>query len=147
MDCMDEPIISERRVGERSVLAMCKGSDPRREHVRQLLQAPAWLHSPPDAAAAEAVRLIDIARAGVAFVAPRHLEAGSVCSLQFQLPGQQTLEQATALIVYSKAIGDGGQFRIGARFPSLAPATIDRLVDFLTAPIERALAARTGPDR
>ncbi|SHM62233.1 PilZ domain-containing protein [Duganella sacchari] len=105
--------------------------DPRREHVRRLLQVDAYLtdvqgeHNFP-------AQIIDISRMGVAFVSDHAMPADEQYLLNFCFPGSTIRNEITLTVVNSQAVGTHGRFRNGARFIAISEACADRIVDYVT---------------
>jgi hypothetical protein len=98
-----------------------------------MLRVSAAVHllSPP---AQWAVHLIDISRAGVAFVSDRPLEGETSFILTFWLPGAEKACTVHASVVYSAAIESRGLYRVGCRFHDMGREAEMAVMDFLTDP-------------
>lgn len=107
------------------------GVDERREHLRRMLRVPAQLNQPgpPDA-----VQLIDICRAGVAFASAGPLLLGSGISLSFDLPTSPGTNTVSGEVVYCKQMPQSGLYKIGVRLHPMRDEIVERIVDFVTAP-------------
>lgn len=106
-------------------------TDPRREHVRRLLQVDAYLtdlhgHTPLP------VQIIDIARMGVAFVSDRPMPTGAQFVLHFSFPGSTMRNEITLTVVHSAAIGTHGRYRNGARFLTISEDVAERIFEYVT---------------
>nr|WP_315256708.1 PilZ domain-containing protein [uncultured Duganella sp.] len=105
--------------------------DPRREHVRRLLQVDAYIsdacgqHTQP-------TQIIDISRMGVAFVSDHAMPTDEQFLLNFSFPGSTIRNEITLTVVHSNAVGTHGRFRNGARFIAISEACADRIVDYVT---------------
>ncbi|MRW92005.1 PilZ domain-containing protein [Duganella sp. FT80W] len=109
--------------------------DPRREHVRRLLQVDAYitdLHGDHPAPA----QIIDISRMGVAFVSDRQLLADAQFVLSFCFPGSSERNDITLTVLHSNPVGTQGRYRNGARFLSISDASAERIFEYVTtAPV------------
>lgn len=109
--------------------------DPRREHVRRLLQVDAYL-SDVHGKHAQPTQIVDISRMGVAFVSDHPMPTDEELVLNFCFPGSSIRNEITLTIVNSNAVGTHGRFRNGARFIAISEACADRIVDYVTtAPV------------
>jgi len=105
--------------------------DPRREHVRRLLQVDAYItdthgkHTHP-------TQIIDISRMGVAFVSDHAMPTDEQLLLNFCFPGSAIRNEITLTVLHSNAIGTQGRYRSGARFIAISEACADRIVDYVT---------------
>jgi hypothetical protein len=105
--------------------------DPRREHVRRLLQVDAYI-SDIQGQNTSAAQIIDISRMGVAFVSDQPLRTDEPYLLNFCFPGSAIRTELTLSVVHSSEIGTHGRFRNGARFMAISDACADRIVDYVT---------------
>ncbi|MYM72099.1 PilZ domain-containing protein [Duganella sp. FT109W] len=109
--------------------------DPRREHVRRLLQVDAHL-SDMHGTYTQPAQIIDISRMGVAFVSDHAMRTDEQLLLNFCFPGSAIRNEITLTVVNSSAVGTHGRFRNGARFIAISEACADRIVDYVTtAPV------------
>lgn len=105
--------------------------DPRREHVRRLLQVDAYLtdleggHPVP-------TQIIDISRMGAAFVSDHCIPVDQQFILSFCFPGSAVRNEITLTVVNSTPVGSHGRYRNGALFLAITPATVERIVDYVT---------------
>jgi hypothetical protein len=106
--------------------------DPRREHVRRLLQVDAHV-SDMDGQNKAAAQIIDISRMGVAFLSDHPLPLNRSYMLDFCFPGSAIQNKVTLTVLHSALIGTHGRYRNGARFLSIPDATADLIVDYVTA--------------
>lgn len=106
-------------------------SDDRREHVRRMLRVPARLHGFDRDTT---VQLIDICRAGVAFASATPLELGATLALSFELPTSAGSNAVSGTVVYCRLMAQSGLYKIGARLQLMPEETVERIVDFVTAP-------------
>lgn len=109
--------------------------DPRREHVRRLLQVDAYItdihgkHNLP-------AQIIDISRMGVAFVSEQVMPTNEQFVLNFSFPGSAIRNEITLTVLHSAAIGTQGRFRNGARFIAISEDCAERIFDYVTtAPV------------
>ncbi|WP_432377611.1 PilZ domain-containing protein [Duganella sp. P38] len=105
--------------------------DPRREHVRRLLQVDAYV-SDIHGQSSRPTQIIDISRMGVAFVSDHAMPTDEQLLLNFSFPGSAIRNEITLTVVHSNAIGTHGRFRNGARFIAISEACADRIVDYVT---------------
>jgi hypothetical protein len=105
--------------------------DPRREHVRRLLQVDAYITDIHGEHAAP-TQIIDISRMGVAFVSDHPMPTDEQFVLSFCFPGSSIRNEITLNIVHSNAVGTHGRYRNGARFLAISDACADRIVDYVT---------------
>lgn len=113
-----------------AALAGC-GSDERREHLRRMLRVPVWLEHPYRD---NAVQLIDIGRAGVAFACAQPLDLGSTIALHFQLPTTAYDQAVSGAVVYCKLMPHSGLHKVGVRLHHVSDDIVECIVDFVTAP-------------
>lgn len=105
--------------------------DPRREHVRRLLQVDAYItdiqgrHTWP-------VQIIDISRMGVAFVSAQPMPIDEPFVLIFSFPGSGDRNEITLTVLHSAAIGSQGRFRNGARFLAISDDCAERIFEYVT---------------
>jgi len=113
--------------------------DPRREHVRRLLQVEAYIsdtRGQESTATPTVAQIIDISRMGVAFVSDHAMRTDEPYVLNFCFPGSAIRNELTLSVVHSGEIGSHGRFRNGARFLAISEACADRIVDYVTtAPV------------
>ncbi|HEX5343019.1 MAG TPA: PilZ domain-containing protein [Duganella sp.] len=105
--------------------------DPRREHVRRLLQVDAYitdLHGRNTLPA----QIIDISRMGVAFVSDRPMPTNAQFVLHFSFPGSAVRNEITLTVLHSAAIGTQGRYRNGARFIAIAEDCAERIFEYVT---------------
>jgi hypothetical protein len=109
--------------------------DPRREHVRRLLQVDAYItdihgrHTTP-------AQIIDISRMGVAFVSEHPMPTNEQFVLNFSFPGSAIRNEITLTVLHSSAIGTQGRFRNGARFIAISDDCAERIFEYVTtAPV------------
>ncbi|NRR30667.1 PilZ domain-containing protein [Oxalobacteraceae bacterium] len=114
--------------------------DPRREHVRRLLQVPATVATEAGDQVWRA-QIIDIARLGVGFVTTEALAAGTPYVFSFTFPNSSLPCVALVDVVYSCPVGSGANVRNGARFLSISPESQEQIVDYVTTGTEAAIAA------
>ncbi len=105
--------------------------DPRREHVRRLLQVDAYITNVP-AGKPSPVQIIDISRMGVAFVSDQPMDVDAQFLLQFCFPGSAVSNRIMLTVVNSIPVGSQGRYRSGARFLAIADDCADRIVDYVT---------------
>jgi hypothetical protein len=98
-----------------------------------MLQVSATVHL-ASSAAESIVRLIDISKSGVAFVAPHALENGAHLALTAWLPGGAGPTTVGGTIVYCLALGSSGMYRVGAQFGVMSDETLDQIRDFVSLP-------------
>ena len=106
--------------------------DPRREHVRRLLQVDAHV-SDMDGRNTAVVQIIDISRMGVAFLSNHQLPVNNGYVLDFCFPGSPVQNKVTLTVLNSAVIGSHGRYRNGARFLCIPDAAADLIVDYVTA--------------
>jgi hypothetical protein len=106
--------------------------DPRREHVRRLLQVDAHV-SDMDGRNTAVVQIIDISRMGVAFVSDHQLPLNNGYVLDFCFPGSSIQNKVTLTVLHSALIGTHGRYRNGARFLSIPDVAADLIVEYVTA--------------
>ncbi|MYM22352.1 PilZ domain-containing protein [Duganella sp. FT135W] len=105
--------------------------DPRREHVRRLLQVDAYitdLHGKN----AQPAQIIDISRMGVAFVSDTAMPTNEQYLLSFNFPGSDIRNEITLTVLHCASIGSQGRFRNGARFLVISEACADRIFEYVT---------------
>ena len=105
--------------------------DPRREHVRRLLQVEAYI-SDIQGKNTSAMQIIDISRMGVAFVSDHPISTDEPYLLNFCFPGSAIRNELTLTVLHSSEVGSQGRYRNGARFMAISDATADRIVDYVT---------------
>lgn len=105
--------------------------DPRREHVRRLLQVDAYITN-IDGATTVPAQIIDISRMGVAFVSDHAIPAHQQFVLSFSFPGSEIRNEITLTVLHSAAIGTHGRYRNGARFTAISEACADRIFEYVT---------------
>ncbi|RZT10630.1 PilZ domain-containing protein [Duganella sp. CF402] len=105
--------------------------DPRREHVRRLLQADAYITDIHGKSTLPA-QIIDISRMGVAFVSDQPMSTDQQFVLNFSFPGSAIRNEITLTVLHSAAIGSHGRFRNGARFIAISEACADRIFEYVT---------------
>lgn len=105
--------------------------DPRREHVRRLLQVDAYLID-PHGKNTTAAQIVDISRMGVAFVSDHAIPVDEPFVLSFAFPGSAIRNEITLTVVHSQQVGSQGRYRNGARFLAISEACADRIVDYVT---------------
>jgi hypothetical protein len=109
--------------------------DPRREHVRRLLQVDAYITDIHGKNTLPA-QIIDISRMGVAFVSPHAMPINEQFVLNFSFPGSAIHNEITLTVLHSAAIGTQGRFRNGARFITISEECADRIFEYVTtAPV------------
>jgi hypothetical protein len=109
--------------------------DPRREHVRRLLQVEAYITDGREPGAENqpvVAQIIDISRMGVAFVSDHAMRTDEPYVLNFCFPGSAIRNELKLSIVHSGEIGSQGRYRNGARFLAISEACADRIVDYVT---------------
>ncbi|MRW84624.1 PilZ domain-containing protein [Pseudoduganella sp. FT26W] len=105
--------------------------DPRREHVRRLLQVDAYI-TDTHGKNTTPTQIIDISRMGVAFVSDHAMPTDEQLLLNFCFPGSSIRNEITLTVVHSSTVGTHGRFRNGARFIAISEACADRIVDYVT---------------
>jgi hypothetical protein len=105
--------------------------DPRREHVRRLLQVDAYITDAHGEYTAP-TQIIDISRMGVAFVSDHAMPTDEQLLLNFCFPGSSIRNEITLTVLHSNAVGSHGRYRNGARFIAISEACADRIVDYVT---------------
>jgi hypothetical protein len=105
--------------------------DPRREHVRRLLQVDAYI-SDIHGKHTAATQIVDISRMGVAFVSDQAMPTDEQLLLSFSFPGSAIRNEITLTVLHSNSVGSQGRFRSGARFIAISEACADRIVDYVT---------------
>lgn len=110
--------------------------EQKRRHVRRLLRVPATV-LPSSAGPAREVRLIDIARAGVAFASVSAMETDEQFVLSFRLFQYDDLIFVQARVVYAAPVENAALYRVGARFADMSDEVAARIADFITSPIAR----------
>lgn len=106
--------------------------DPRREHVRRLLQVDAHICG-MDGQNSTVTQIIDISRMGVAFLSDHPLPTDSNYELTFSFPGNPVQNKVTLTVLHSALIGTHGRYRNGARFLTIPAEAIDLIVDYVTS--------------
>jgi hypothetical protein len=114
-------------------------NEQKRAHLRRMLQVPASVRRASDELPWQ-VRLIDIGRAGVAFVSAAPMDVTEAFVLSFQLPGNPIPILLHGRVVYAAPFGRVSAYRIGARFGQVGDEIVARLVDFITAANDAASA-------
>ena len=105
--------------------------DPRREHVRRLLQVDAYITDIQGKRTAP-TQIVDISRMGVAFVSAHAMPTDEQLLLNFCFPGSAIRNEITLTVLHSNAVGTHGRYRNGARFIAISEACADRIVDYVT---------------
>ncbi|WP_373986761.1 PilZ domain-containing protein [Duganella sp. BuS-21] len=105
--------------------------DPRREHVRRLLQVDAYITDIHGRTTAPA-QIIDISRMGVAFVSDQAITPHEQFVLNFCFPGSGIRNEITLTVLHSAVVGTHGRYRNGARFAAISAACADRIFDYVT---------------
>ncbi|MBA5606693.1 PilZ domain-containing protein [Duganella sp. FT3S] len=107
-------------------------TDPRRAHVRRLLQVDASIGD-EHGSQQWAVQIIDIARMGVAFVSHHQFPCDVPFLFSFCFPGSSVRNEVLLTIVHGVPVGTEGRIRYGARFLSIADDVVERIVDYVTS--------------
>lgn len=105
--------------------------DPRREHVRRLLQVDAYI-SDIHGRNTSPTQIIDISRMGVAFVSDHAMPTDESYLLHFCFPGSAIRNELTLSVIHSTAVGTHGRYRNGARFLAISDDCAERIVDYVT---------------
>jgi len=106
--------------------------DPRREHVRRLLQVDAHV-SDMDGQNNAIAQIIDISRMGVAFLSDHQLPVDSTYILTFSFPGSPVQNKVTLIVLHSALIGTHGRYRNGARFLTIPDETAELIFEYVTS--------------
>ncbi|MBY0556935.1 MAG: PilZ domain-containing protein [Burkholderiaceae bacterium] len=109
--------------------------DPRREHVKRLLQVDAHL-TDMDGQHNEATQIIDISRHGVAFLSEHAMPIGENFVLHFSFPGCDLVNHVALTVLHSAHIGSHGRYRNDAYFLSMPADCAIKIADYLTSPPE-----------
>ncbi|MTV36084.1 PilZ domain-containing protein [Duganella radicis] len=105
--------------------------DPRREHVRRLLQVDAYI-TDIHGKNTTTVQIIDISRMGVAFVSDRPMPVNQQFVLHFSFPGSAIRNEITLTVLHSAPVGTHGRFRNGARFLTISEDCAERIFEYVT---------------
>src|SRR5471030_461387 len=106
--------------------------DPRREHVRRLLQVDAHI-SDMDGQNYVVTQIIDISRMGVAFLSDHPLPTDTNHVLTFCFPGSSIQNKVTLTVLHSALIGTHGRYRNGARFLAIPDQAAELIFEYLTS--------------
>ncbi|WP_444843435.1 PilZ domain-containing protein [Duganella caerulea] len=106
--------------------------DPRREHVRRLLQVDAHI-SDMDGQNTAVTQIIDISRMGVAFLSDHAMPLDTSYVMTFSFPGSPVQNKVTLTVLHSALIGTHGRYRNGARFLTIPDEAADLIVDYVTS--------------
>ena len=105
--------------------------DPRREHVRRLLQVDAYI-TDIQGKHTTAAQIIDISRMGVAFVSAHAMPINEQFLLHFSFPGSAIRNEITLTVLHSTPVGTQGRFRNGARFLAISDECAARIFEYVT---------------
>ena len=109
--------------------------DPRREHVKRLLQVDAHL-SDMDGQHNAVTQIIDISRHGVSFLSDHAMPVGENYVLHFSFPDCTLVNHVALTLLHSAHIGSHGRYRNDAYFLSMPADCAIKIADYLTSPPE-----------